>query len=86
VPDPGRDPSYDDLGLEGRSLTIGEYVQVALQWLDDHMQMPHGDSREQDESLRRAIGHAEALKCLRRFGAGEPWAAIRESTRRPEFG
>jgi hypothetical protein len=74
--------------LTGRSLTMREYLEVVLRWIDRHCEERIGPWRDPfagDESrladLREHIQSAEIRKMFHRVGAGEDWHAIKASTR-----
>ena len=81
------DLPWDAEPLTGRSLTMDEYLNAVLRWVDSHfvprrlMGEDLEDEHERLESLRDAIRSAEQLRMLKRVGAGEDWSEIKASTR-----
>jgi hypothetical protein len=80
-PDPGNNKDVE-ADLTGRSLTMREYLDAVLTWVDRHYEPRtslDADARLRD--LREHIQAVEARTLLRRFGAGEEWRIIKASTR-----
>jgi len=90
VPDeaPPPDLPWDAEPLTGRSLTMREYLDAVLWWVQRHYReidaawhtpFPDDDARRAD--LRRYVADREERKMLERVAAGEDWVAIKASTR-----
>lgn len=82
------DLPWDAEPLTGRSLTMDEYLDAVLWWVHRHYReradfwhAPFPDDEARRDDLRRYVQDREERKMLRRFGAGEDWAAIKASTR-----
>jgi hypothetical protein len=74
--------------LTGRSLTMREYLDAVLWWVDRHYRErgePWHESFENDQARRhdlsRYVQDREERKMIERFAAGESWSAIKASTR-----
>jgi hypothetical protein len=80
--------TWDGSYLTGRSLTMREYLDAVLRWVDRHYReipdawhrpFPDDDARRED--LKRYVQDREERSMLKRFGRGEDWQAIKASTR-----
>ena len=85
---PPPDPPWDAEPLTGRSLTMREYLDAVLWWVDRHYRQVDADwhtPSEDDEArradLRRYVQDREERKMLKRVGDGESWSAIKASIR-----
>ena len=85
---PPPDLPWDAEPLTGRSLTMHEYLDAVLWWvqrhyreIDESWHAPFPDDATRLADLRGYVEDAEQRKMLRRFGEGESWAAIKASTR-----
>ena len=85
---PPRNTIWDGSYLTGRSLTMREYLDAVLRWVDGHyrerddpLHRPFADDEARRESLKHHIQNREKRKMLRRFGDGDEWRAIKASTR-----
>ena len=74
-------------GLTGRSLSMQEYLEVVVKWVDRHYvedarmgRPPFQSDSERIADLRDAIQSAEQLRLLKRVTAGEDWWEIKAST------
>ena len=85
---PPRNSIWDGSYLTGRSLTMREYLDAVIWWIESHYReiddswhQSFSDDEARREDLKRHIQDREQRKMLTRFGQGEEWSAIKASTR-----
>jgi hypothetical protein len=74
-------PTREEL-LTGRSLTLREYLDAVLLWVERHYEVRPLSLREHIDrraDLRGFVQQAEVRRMLQRYGAGDEWSDIRES-------
>ncbi|MEA2368422.1 MAG: hypothetical protein QOH38_1140, partial [Thermoleophilaceae bacterium] len=86
------DITWDGSYLTGRSLTMREYLDAILWWVDSHYReipeswhTPFPDEDARREHLKRHIQDREERSMLKRYGRGEDWQAIKAATRGGRF-
>ena len=80
--------TWDGSYLTGRSLSMREYLDAVLWWVDRHYREipdswhePFADDDARRASLKQYVQDREERTMLKRVGRGEDWQAIVATTR-----